>query len=315
MRSRIKKAVKALLYGDSEPVDRKMEYSSKEQNVSSSDYWTSHNVTGHKQFSTREESLHYMRWRFDIYPHYEQLMPCNGFDGKVILDYGCGPGHDVVGFLEYSKPKKVIAMDVSSSSLEETSNRVKLHGGTGRVDVKLIKEKEPLPIEDSSIDYIHSSGVLHHTPNMPEILNEFHRILKPKGIIRIMVYNYNSIWAHLYVPYVLQIVKKIDSNLSLADAFRRSTDGVDCPISNFYTPEEYLDICAKSQLKGVCTGVSIGLEEMEWVHTHLFKAMGNIKFPEVHRNFLKEITFNQQLQPVYKGRIAGINAVFELTKL
>ena len=310
----IKKAIKTLLFGDSNPANQEIEYNSNSHIISSSDYWTRHNVTKHKQFSTREESLHYMRWRFDIYPHYEQLMPCNGFDGKVVLDYGCGPGHDIVGFLEYSKPKKIIAMDVSSSSLAETSNRIKLHDGTGIVDIKLIKENERLPIEDNSIDYIHSSGVLHHTPNMPEILNEFNRILKPDGFIRIMVYNYNSIWAQLYVPYVIQMLKKIDSNLSLADAFRRSTDGVECPISNFYIPEEYLDICLKSKLKGVCTGVSIGLEEIEWVHTHMFRAMGDIKFPEIHRNFLKEITFNEQLQPVYKGRIAGINAVFELTK-
>jgi ubiquinone/menaquinone biosynthesis C-methylase UbiE len=308
----MKAMAKALLYGDT--VTAVKPSGSIGQNLSSSEYWTRHNVTSHRSFKTREESLNYMKWRFDIYPNYENLMPCSGFDGKVILDYGCGPGHDVVGFLEYSKPSRIVAMDVSGSSLEETRNRVALHNGQNTVEIKLIKEKEKLPLEDNSIDYIHSSGVLHHTPNMPEILRELRRILKPDGMMKIMVYNYNSIWSHLYVPYILQMVNKVDTDLPHKEAFRRSTDGVDCPISNYYTPEEYVAICEKEGFTGKCTGVSIGLEELDWVHNYKNRAMSDIRFPEAHRNFLKELTYDEYLRPVYRGNIAGINAVFEFKK-
>jgi ubiquinone/menaquinone biosynthesis C-methylase UbiE len=310
IQSRIKYAVKILLKGTTESKPQESELAKVK---TSAEYWTAYNVTCHQEFKTREESLEYMRWRFDQYPNYEALMPCKGFDDKVILDYGCGPGHDVVGFAEYSKPKKIIAMDVSSSSLDETKKRIALHNATAFTEVKLIKEKEKLPIEDNSIDYIHSSGVLHHTPNMPEILNEFRRILKPNGIIRIMVYNHDSIWTQLYVPYILQIQQNVYKGLSLDEAFKRSTDGEFCPISNNYTPQAYLEICSKSGLTGKFLGAAISLDEMDWL-LERNKAMKDLQLAEAHRNFLKELTFDNQLRPLYRGNVAGIDAVFELTK-
>lgn len=310
IRSRVKYAVKILLKGTTESKPQESELAKVK---TSAEYWTAYNVTGHQEFKTREESLEYMRWRFDQYPNYEALMPCKGFDDKVILDYGCGPGHDVVGFAEYSKPKKIIAMDVSSSSLDETKKRIALHNATAFTEVKLIKEKEKLPIEDNSIDYIHSSGVLHHTPNMPEILNEFRRILKPNGIIRIMVYNHDSIWTQLYVPYILQIKQNVYKGLSLNEAFKRSTDGEFCPISNNYTPQQYLELCSKSGLTGKFLGAAISLDEMDWI-LERNKAMKDLRLAEAHRDFLKELTFDNQLRPLYRGNIAGIDAVFELTK-
>jgi len=113
-------------------------YSIRYSNVSSAKYWTSHNITFHYEFKNKEDSLHYMRWRFNHYPNYEKLMPCSGFDDKIILDYGCGPGHDIVGFIEYSKPRKIIAMDVSPTSLMETQKRVSLHNGLDKVEIKYL---------------------------------------------------------------------------------------------------------------------------------------------------------------------------------
>lgn len=311
IKERIKRSVKAFLFDNESRAST--DITSRTETLTSSEYWTKHNVTGHYQFKSREESLSYMRWRFSQYLNYEELMPCTGFDNKVVLDYGCGPGHDVIGFVEYSKPARVIAMDVSSSSLDETRKRVGLHNASGIVEVKLIKEKEKLPLEDNSIDYIHSSGVLHHTPNMNEILDEFRRILKPNGIIRIMVYNYNSIWTHLYVPYILQITKGVNKDLSLEDAFRRSTDGDACPISKCYSPEEFLEICNRSNLRGKFSGAAVSLDELDWVNTKN-KAMADMRLAERHRDFLKSITFDQYLRPIYKGNIAGIDAVYELHK-
>lgn len=311
IKTRIKKSIKVLLFADKVGMSDVIPKTSKV--LTSSEYWTGHNVTYHYNFLNCEDSLSYMRWRFSQYLNYEELMPCSGFDNKVVLDYGCGPGHDVVGFIEYSKPAKVIAMDVSTSSLEETRKRVALHNASGVVEIKLIKEKEKLPIEDNSVDYIHSSGVLHHTPNMNEILDEFRRILKPDGLIRIMVYNYNSIFTQLYVPYILQITKGMHKELSLEDAFRRSTDGDACPISRFYIPEEFIAVCEKSKLYGKFLGAAISLDEMDWVPKRN-QAMANIRLAEKHRNFLKSLTFDQYLRPIYKGNIAGIDAVYEFKK-
>src|SRR5579884_4212464 len=90
-------------------------------------YWSGHNVTSHAKFTTAQESLDYFHWRNSQYFNYIQLMPVIHQDNKVILDFGCGPGNDLVGFGHYSTSKRLIGMDVSQSSLKEAKERLQLH--------------------------------------------------------------------------------------------------------------------------------------------------------------------------------------------
>ena len=93
------------------------------------DYWTEHNVTSHLLFANTEESLEYFHWRNAQYYNYIDLMPVSGYCNKAVLDFGCGPGHDLVGFGVYSKPSRLVGADLSSSSLAEANVRLKLHRG------------------------------------------------------------------------------------------------------------------------------------------------------------------------------------------
>src|SRR5207253_327548 len=89
------------------------------------------------------------------------------------------------------------------------------------VEFVLIKDgSAALPIETECVDYVHSSGVLHHTPNEKEILKDLHRILKKGGMARIMMYNYDSLYAMLYVGYSQKVVHGMYSDVSFAEALR-----------------------------------------------------------------------------------------------
>ena len=46
-----------------------------------------------------------------------------------------------------------------------------------------------LPFRSNSVDFINSDNSLEHTKNPYSVLKEFHRILKPKGQIRIVIPN------------------------------------------------------------------------------------------------------------------------------
>jgi ubiquinone/menaquinone biosynthesis C-methylase UbiE len=82
-------------------------------------------VTSHRRFRDREDSLKYFSWRCEQYFDY-QHMPVKVPAGNVVLDYGCGPGHDLVGFVEYSRPSRLVGMDVSAASLSEARERLAL---------------------------------------------------------------------------------------------------------------------------------------------------------------------------------------------
>ena len=70
-------------------------------NKSSAAYWTIHMVNS-GDFENAEDSLNHFLWRNQQYPGYIQLMPVNSADNLVVLDYGCGPGNDLVGFSLFS---------------------------------------------------------------------------------------------------------------------------------------------------------------------------------------------------------------------
>ena len=123
------------------------------------DYWSGYTVhVNDRLLASAEGSLRYFQWRCDQYPGYLDLMPVHGLDDCDVLDYGCGPGHDVVGIATYSKPRSLIGLDVSDRALAVAKRRLALHKFGDHVTVrKLMGYSIPLP--DSSVDYIHLCSV------------------------------------------------------------------------------------------------------------------------------------------------------------
>ncbi len=50
-----------------------------------------------------------------------------------------------------------------------------------------------LPFEDNSFDVVISSGVVHHTPDAKKSVMELKRIVKPKGLLYLLIYRKPSI--------------------------------------------------------------------------------------------------------------------------
>jgi SAM-dependent methyltransferase len=284
--------------------------SSTGQQVTSAEYWTDFNVTLHHQFSSPHESLDYFHWRNDQYPGYLELMPVSGQDDKVVLDYGCGPGHDVIGFGVYSKPRQLIAADVSPSSLAEAQHRARLHGLNVRF-VRINEGDNRLPIDSGSVDYIHSSGVIHHIADPLKALRELRRVLAPAGRMRVMVYNYHSIWLHYYVGYALRVKTDAYPGLTLRQVFTKTTDGENCPISNVYKPEEF---CALASEAGfACRFLGAGISNFELkLFPERFDAIMDRRLPAEHRDFLKTLEVDRRGYPLHRGHYAGIDGCFEL---
>jgi SAM-dependent methyltransferase len=277
----------------------------------SASYWTSHMVSN-DDWINAEASMDHFHWRNVQYPGYIELMPVNYADGLTVVDYGCGPGHDLVGFSEFSKPSRLIGVDVSPTALEVSKSRLALHGKSSEL-IKINEKDNILPLESDEVDLVHSSGVLHHAKNLELAINEIWRILKPGGKFQVMVYNYDSLWLHLYTAYIHQIKLGRYSNMPVLEAFRHTTDGPDCPISHCYRPNEFVEKIKKFGFSGSFKGASMSLTEME-ILPKRFAAMSNRSLDIEHRDFLAALEFNHLGQPTINGSIAGINACFEFTK-
>ena len=279
---------------------------------SSENYWSDHNVTLHKQFSSVTESLEYLDWRNSQYIDYEKFLPTASHDGEVILDYGCGPGHDLVGFMANSRPALVYGLDVSKPSLAESASRLNLHGYQCKL-IQISETAERLPIEDNSIDYVHCSGVLNHVPDPERVLKEFWRILKPSGYARLMVYNRDSLWFHLYATHILPAADERYRGLPAEEAFRRSTDGFDCPISRNWTVEEMFAVAAAANFQAKHIGNCISLFEMTLLPQR-FAPMMNPSLRIESRKFLSKIVFDDRGVPYVDGKVTGIDGCYALRK-
>src|SRR5436305_1158510 len=105
--------------------------------------------------------------------------------GRTLLDAGCGNGELTRSMAEYGL--EVVGMDFSRS----------VEGARRRLVERLYEKTPPvahrvhylqgnvleLPLLPASFDFVHSSGVLHHTPSTERAFRSVSRALKPGGLL------------------------------------------------------------------------------------------------------------------------------------
>jgi ubiquinone/menaquinone biosynthesis C-methylase UbiE len=279
--------------------------------ASSQDYWSGYHVDSPDEgFRSVAASLDHFDWRNRQYPGYLELMPVDRADGLVVMDYGCGPGNDVIGFGHFSRPKRIVALDVSSQALGLAQQRARLHGLA--VEFKRLRESPvEIPLEDASVDLVHCSGVLHHTPDPAAILREFRRVLRPGGCGQIMVYHHDSIWMHLYVAYLKTIVEGRFGGLTKRQAYSKTMDGPDCPIAECYTAAEFTAVADRAGLRSEFAGAAMSTHELKLLPSR-FEAIEDKRLDAESRRFLYDLTFNDRGWPLHGGVVAGVNACFRI---
>ena len=276
-------------------------------------YWSKH-IVAEENWANAQQSLDYFLWRNSQYPGYIKFMPVDQADNLTVLDFGCGPGNDLVGFHEFSQPKRLIGVDVSKNSLEIAKRRLQMHE-CDYLELYQIDEKtNKIPLPNDSVDLINSGGVLHHVSNIEGALKELRRVLKPTGKMQIMVYNYQSIWLHLYVAYQFRLVRRKYDNDSVEEAFRKTTDGPNCPISRCYKPDKFVNFVSSHGFSGEFLGSAMSLIELEHLSQRL-QALRDIRLPAEHREFLSSIKFDDNGFPTVNGVVAGIDACYKFKKI
>lgn len=285
-------------------------------------FWSEHTVgfapiTTDIRFRNTRQSKKHISWRFKNYPLFKEFMQLDSnYDGKVILDYGCGPGNDLVVFSLFCHPKKVVGVDVSMKALEVAKQRLELHGvDQHRVELIKIPESDPrTPLPDDSVDHINCGGVIHHTSNPSGILTEFYRILKTGGSANVMAYNYDSIWLHLYVAYYLQILEGKFRGLDITAAFSKSTDGEDCPVARCYRPRDFISMCETAGLGANYVGGYFVTLELELLQLYRDKALNEPMLGDEHKSFLRRLQYDERGYPTIAGKHIGMGGAYHLSK-
>jgi SAM-dependent methyltransferase len=137
-----------------------------------------------------EEGLRLQRQaRFDLEPYIIDFARFPEGKGKDVLEIGVGMGIDHLEWAQ-SEPRSLKGIDLSSKAVEYTKSRMRCLGFAPDVAVG---DAEALPFPSESFDLVYSYGVLHHTRDTERAVIEVHRVLRPSGTARIMLYHKPSL--------------------------------------------------------------------------------------------------------------------------
>ncbi|MGH9431534.1 MAG: class I SAM-dependent methyltransferase [Terriglobia bacterium] len=130
------------------------------------------------------------RVRYGREPGILKLAQFENWKGRRVLEIGVGMGADFTRFRKAGA--HVAGIDLSLRSLALARRNAAVH----HVASPLAQaDAEALPFAASSFDMAYAWGVLHHISSASRALSEIHRVLKPGGECRAMLYHRVSLVA------------------------------------------------------------------------------------------------------------------------
>lgn len=229
-------------------------------------------------FGTREFFDEVERYRYEEYaPWMPAVMGFSEFKGARLLEIGCGMGTDLLQFARGGA--RVTGADLTPRSVEISREHFRLYEMPGDF---VVTDGERLPFADESFDVVYSNGVLHHTPGTDVAVGEVHRVLRPGGTAKVMLYHRNSLayWGVLVLRHGL-LGGEFLRGRSIAEVMSRhveysSTDAR--PLVKVYSQRE-----ARSLFK-MFTEVKTEIEQMTRPELRFFKSIPENLFRRLRRS-------------------------------
>jgi len=155
------------------------------------DYWNNRpcNIRhSKKDVGSREYFDEVEKRKYFVEPHIPLFAEFENWEGKKVLEIGCGIGTDTMNFARAGAT--VTAVDLSDESLQLARKRAEIFGLQDRItfiQANAERLSEFVPVE--TYDLIYSFGVIHHTPHPENVVREIRKYMGPQSTFRMMVYN------------------------------------------------------------------------------------------------------------------------------
>lgn len=113
--------------------------------------------------------------------------------GGVLLDVGCADGSDAVTLAERAGVERVLGLELADQFIEPARAK--------GLDVQKADITRPWPLDDASVDVVHSNQVIEHLAETDHFMREIRRVLRPGGYAIVSTNNLAS-W-HNIVALIL----------------------------------------------------------------------------------------------------------------
>ena len=136
--------------------------------------------------------------KYFVEPHILKFADFKSWQGKKVLEIGCGIGTDTINFARAGA--KVSAVELSKKSLDLAKKRAQVFV-LKNIKFYLANAEELSKVVPIKIfDLVYSFGVIHHSPNPERIISEIKKYCNKNTRIKIMVY-YRYSWKVLWILF------------------------------------------------------------------------------------------------------------------
>jgi SAM-dependent methyltransferase len=126
---------------------------------------------------------------------YNMDLRAEQLQGALLLDAGCGNGRLTAAVAGYGA--EVVGMDLSRSVARAEEHRLE-QAGSRAAFLHFVQGNimEP-PLVERAFDHIHTSGVLHHTPDTERAFRSFLTLGRPGGQVYVQLYRRREAWVRI----------------------------------------------------------------------------------------------------------------------
>lgn len=174
--------------------------------------------------------------RYSDYFKYKYLPKVAEFDqhaNEKVLEIGVGLGTDSLQFAKNGA--KSHGIDLTETAIKLTKERFAMNGLKGTFKSASFTN---IPFEDNTFDLVYSFGVLHHSEETQEGIDEVYRVLKPGGKAIIMLYHkgFKYYVRKLFLYGVLKM--EFINHTAQEIVSKHSEEFNDCPLTKAYSRKE-----------------------------------------------------------------------------
>lgn len=171
---------------------------------------------GKSEIGTEEFFQEVSARRYRVEPHIRDFAGFHLWGGKRVLEIGCGIGSDAEEFAKNGA--EYVGIDISKESISLSRQRFQVLDLEGEFHHRDASQ----PLTDlGHFDLIYSYGVIHHYPDIEQIIKNIYEVAADDGEFRFMVYAKNS-WKYAMIQ------KGLDQYEAQAG----------CPYAQAYTRED-----------------------------------------------------------------------------
>ncbi|MFX1487511.1 MAG: class I SAM-dependent methyltransferase [Promethearchaeota archaeon] len=156
--------------------------------------------------------------RDKFHPPMNKIRKAKVRQGEVVLDYGCGSGSYTIAAAEKVGPNgKIIAADIHPLALEKVKKKAE-NGGYSNINT--VQTDCVTGLNEESVDKIICFDVLHGVTSKEDILEEFHRVLKPHSMLSFDDHHMNEeeIIDLITSAGLFKLVEKMDNQYNFVKA-------------------------------------------------------------------------------------------------